>query len=1306
LASRERTHDSIRRNAMCRKLAFWVSVVLVLGAASNVSADPNLVAWWKLDDAVGNTASDSSGMLHHGTVGGTATWTTGMVGGALDFDGSSNYIDVDDINIIAIGEDLTIAMWLKADAVGEWISLLSDDGWDPPAGQLHYNVNPGGNIQLSINGPPEWEVDATSELTAGVWYHVATTYAPDTGEMVVFVNGERSNEQTNANRSAAYIGPMVIGAWDTTGAGVYDRYFDGIMDDIRLYNIALTEAEIMHVSNPLIAWDPQPPKGTENFCPGAGLSWKAGDYAGSHDVYLGTDYNDVNDANSSDHPNVDYNKVDVNSYNPALGLGQIYYWRVDEVNDSNTWRGLVWQFITNDGNAFNPNPADNGTFVPLYADLSWAPGCFAASHDVYFGTDYNEVRDANSTNHINVDYNSVDVNSCDPAGDFAYLTSYYWRVDEVNDSNVWKGKVWRFRSQGEIADPNIIVWYKFDETSPNSSARDSSGYEHNGDVEGPEDGWDPNDGMEGGSRVFNNDTAVIISDSALDYVDKAITVSVWVKGAPDQDEDDDMPIFDVGDGSVTEMFKMTAIVPTDEPDLDVEWRAGNDTNDALVWEDAAPRAWLGDWHHFAFLKDEDAGTMSIYFDGVQVESRTGTLNTLAYVGGTPFKIGAYYENDNDYMGKLDDFRIYACALSEDEVIALFRGGDLGSAWGPDPYDGQIDLPYDVNLSWRQGDYVANTNGHDVYIGTDFDEVNDANSTIHPNVDYYNVSETNCDPGPLDVDQTYYWRVDEVNDSCSPYLWKGKVWKFTTAEYIIIDDFEEYTEGAGGSYPITDGWTHLYESPYTDFLLSLGLPSLGHAVRGEQSMFAWFDCSDKYYSQSGTKSLDPCDLTIAGMKMLTLWFHAGIDDITGRLPDANETEQLYVGLEDSDSDYAEVRYPMEDMNDIRLLEWTQWNIALSEFEANNPDVNLTNIETLYIGFGNRRTSTGPFGGSGYIYFDDIRLYPPSCVPSRGQPELDWNNDCIVSWGEIEIMADQWLESDVNLAPVEEPDPCVLHYEFEDGAGSNVADSSTNNYDGTAIVEGGSATDAFWEPNGVYDDCIRFEHLEKEYCVAIPNDVFDNHIDNQITICVWVNWDDPETMPGERNQLFSMHGGPAADYNGILGIETDWVEDEEIVFWDANGDIDDEIGVVYEVDEEDWSGGWNHYAFVKDVNVVPGVLKIYHNGQLVAEGDSNSPMRQPVDHAWIGMATDEPNDAHDNYEGAWHDQYTGLLDDFRIYDYALSEPEIAYLATSGTGIVTVQSIANLYNEEDLGNRAVNFRDFAILANDWLVQKLWPE
>ena len=109
--------------------------------------------------------------------------------------------------------------------------------------------------------------------------------------------------------------------------------------------------------------------------------------------------------------------------------------------------------------------------------------------------------------------------------------------------------------------------------------------------------------------------------------------------------------------------------------------------------------------------------------------------------------------------------------------------------------------------------------------------------------------------------------------------------------------------------------------------------------------------------------------------------------------------------------------------------------------------------------------------------------------------------------------------------------------------------------------------------------------------------------------------------------------------------------------------------------------------------------------VNECDSNTPIRSPADNVWIGMATDEPNDRH-KQPSEWHDEYTGLVDDFRIYNVALSEAKIKYIASDGTGIFAVRSVANLYNDETLGDRAVNLRDFAELAKGWLEKKFWPE
>jgi hypothetical protein len=220
------------------------------------------------------------------------------------------------------------------------------------------------------------------------------------------------------------------------------------------------------------ASEPSPNPCAEDVCPMVTLRWTEGVLAGSHDVYIGTNFNDVRDATSGSYPNVHYNNVDLNHYNPGPLLSSAtYYWRVDEVNELDLWTGAIWQFTTDEGTASNPSPANDTAGVPVDADLSWTPGCVASSHDVYIGTDFNDVNDANIAFHPNVDCNVyVFVNTFDP-GLLNLGTTYYWRVDEVNDPNheyVWAGTVWHFEVEdGKATDPspaNRTFWQPVDAT--------------------------------------------------------------------------------------------------------------------------------------------------------------------------------------------------------------------------------------------------------------------------------------------------------------------------------------------------------------------------------------------------------------------------------------------------------------------------------------------------------------------------------------------------------------------------------------------------------------------------------------------------------------------------------------------------------------------------------------------------------------------------------------------------------------------------------------------------------------------------
>ncbi|GAH17267.1 unnamed protein product, partial [marine sediment metagenome] len=199
----------------------------------------------------------------------------------------------------------------------------------------------------------------------------------------------------------------------------------------------------------LRAKDPFPADGAQNVHPKVVLSWEAGIKAASHDVYFGTDADAVGDANTSETLGVHVGRQDACEYAPAifLELGQTYYWRIDEVNDVNIWQGGVWSFtvVDDDGKAGNPSPANGATNVPGDTSLSWSPGLVAGSHDVYLGTDYDAVNDANTSSSEFKGNQNVDVNSYEPPGPLMIGRTYYWRIDEINpgygDS---RGDVWSF----------------------------------------------------------------------------------------------------------------------------------------------------------------------------------------------------------------------------------------------------------------------------------------------------------------------------------------------------------------------------------------------------------------------------------------------------------------------------------------------------------------------------------------------------------------------------------------------------------------------------------------------------------------------------------------------------------------------------------------------------------------------------------------------------------------------------------------------------------------------------------------------
>ncbi len=113
---------------------------------------------------------------------------------------------------------------------------------------------------------------------------------------------------------------------------------------------------------------------------------------------------------------------------------------------------------------------------------------------------------------------------------------------------------------------------------------------------------------------------------------------------------------------------------------------------------------------------------------------------------------------------------------------------------------------------------------------------------------------------------------------------------------------------------------------------------------------------KYSETELTLSGDKRDWTIGGVTELSLWFRGAPD---------NASETLYVAVNGS----AVVSHDNPDAAQIGI--WTEWTIDLQAFA--DQGVNLTNVNTISLGLGNKNNPQA--GGSGTMYFDDIRLYPP-------------------------------------------------------------------------------------------------------------------------------------------------------------------------------------------------------------------------------------------------------------------------------------------------------------------------------------------
>ena len=870
---------------MCKRLMYLFSFVLFLvilhgGTAHGVdiNTDPSLVGWWKLDDGTGTIAVDSSPNGINGTLEGDPQWVTGWLDGALDFDGTGDDVNFGNDSIFNITDEVTLAVWVNTRDMGNG----QDNPWLGKGDNAYMlkGFRTGYDVEFFIyDGGWNSAHYITDESFNNEWHHVAGTY--DGTQLLIYVDGVVGANLSLSSTINVTTHDVALGT-NTQASG---RYYDGLLDDARIYSRALTATEIQMVmtggGEPGRATEPVPENKATDVIRDVVLSWIPGSYAQTHDVYFGTVFEDVNNADRTNQLGVlAVQDHDSETYSPGrLEFKKTYYWRIDEINTSSddmTFKGNVWSFTVEPEFIIIPGESITAT---------------ASSQAVNQGPEQ-------TINESGLDANDLHSEN----------TNYMWRTAEGEIGPAW-------------------IQYEFDKTY---KLNEMSVWNYNGS-----------------SILF----IFGIQDVTVEY----------------------------------------SIDGTDWTQLD-----------GISKFNPAPGA------------DGYAANTIVPFDGIEAK----------YV-----KINA----GSNWSGGLYD----QVGLSEVRFTAL-----PVSAREPAPVSGATDVAIDTTLSWRAG---REAQEHKIYIS------NDQQAVIDGTVSPITVSDAKYGPLSLDMESTYYWQIDEVNNLETPASWLSNIWSFSTQQYIIVDDFEAYNdieEDQDGSNLVYLTWTDGYDNPtingstigYTEAFQPTMETSVVHS--GSQSVPLTYDNSVASFSEVTASTADLSvgqNWTKGDARTLVLWYYGD--------PNNSSTEQMYVKINNTKVIYE------GDSNNLVKQRWTQWNIDLASL-----GINLNNVTTLGIGF----ERTGATGGSGTVFIDDIRLYrsaPP--VPIAVDPGTD---------------------------------ALVAYYKFE----NNVQDSSGNGFNGTIA---GNPT--YIQSLAGYGMALQLDGVD-DYVDCGNNASFD--ITEQITLTAWVNTSD--------------------------------------------------------------------------------------------------------------------------------------------------------------------------------------------------------
>jgi hypothetical protein len=603
------------------------------------------VGRWRLNETAGTTAADSSLYGRNGTTTGSPAWTYRCNGtGVLNFNGTSQYVAVSNAAHLQPTAALTIAGWIQGDAWGA--------GTDADAILRKGDANPNnyglqisdGRIELLLDGNDGSGIRGNTVLKTGEWYHVAATW--DGAYARLYLNGVLDNTPT------ARAAPI---ASDTRSLYIGGRlgadYFDGRIQEVVLYNRALTPSEIVRTAGLAGVW---------RFSEGAGATASDSSGVGNNASLNGATWTSDCAGNVAINFNGTGGVATTSaSFNPP-STGTVAFWMRPAA--ASTLRRI----FGNGGDWEVRQQPDNRVIFDLCGDGGTIVGTSVPLDDPARWYHVAYTFDSESDSYVIYIDGALHASGVNPVNMVKQPSGVLSFGTRTGSTEYWPGSVRDFRifsrqlCPSEIAElSGLAAHWKMDETSGSTAADSSLAGRHAAVVGTP--AWSA--GKIDNAIQFNGSNYAWLA--GLMDSPRNITIAAWANlTTPDSSGAEVISLGDcfairLNEGTQSKAFFFNGTT----------WQA------AGVSQTFANAG----WRHFAAVFNDDANTLKFYINGVEAASLSTTAS-IAYSGAGSNTFIGRHGNGNaafDFVGRIDDARIYSRALCPSEIQQIYNSGSGG-----------------------------------------------------------------------------------------------------------------------------------------------------------------------------------------------------------------------------------------------------------------------------------------------------------------------------------------------------------------------------------------------------------------------------------------------------------------------------------------------------------------------------------------------------------------------------------------------------------------------------------------------------